>query len=1355
MSTNQQILVQYYVREGYYSKVQTICEEEGRRTDDHVMTFWRAYAHHCEGSTREAIMVCETIKDKRNMELPCSSALSYYHQQCKMVDQDAVSELGMRMQSEVHSATEGARVLSAQFHTAVSELEKAKEMLAPLEESTSQPVLIARGWMEFYAGKLAAAANPGGKGANTYLEKCVACFDPAAGTGSDLGNLDALMGKAKVLEGKRQWQQALDCLNKVIVMHSWYLPALIEKAKTLMMTADWDQALESAGRIQQQDPKNIEALRLNVLFLLSRESRCDAAAEKLQELVQAISQLEPRNHALVMSCAQLFSRLAGRHKGILKITSNMMSRVSEQAPTEAKYLTELGYQQMLLGELEKAEKTFHDAVAKDETDVRALYGIIRVRIQDGNLDDAEEQLEFLSAIQVSVGKSPELAFLQSLLAWRKGRNVDEALNLLNETLTLHITHFKAAVGYDFFIKLNADFMLEIAKEYLQHTLGGPVAEGSKPGGYLLRGIQVLETLTRFVPGLVPAQVLLAKSKIALNEIDVATRILHQCLRLDPSCSDTYLLLARIYHEKDQPNAALQFLEQGLSHDFTVRNHPLYSLVKAQVLVSSGEVDAAAKVLGDCMELPGVKTVSTDHRQHGNSMVQLTVSDRAAIFTLLVGLYTKLKRLDEASDVIKHAIQEFHNTSEEVKVLVANSQLAIEKGEIDQAINMLKSMKADHPQYATAKAAMADIYLKHRKDKRAYARCYKAIVDQKPTVENHLILGDALLAIQEPADAIKAFQQAMDTDGGKKDHALVQKIGKAMMQTHDYEKAIEYYHTALRRNPHQVQQNQELRKDLAMLYVRLQRWDDAIGELEKALEAVVDETFKSLKYKVDTLVQLAKVHRDNADSRAAQAQGQAGTGGVVVKCSECLRQARDLLNDLLSQVRLEDEDLVRQLRHESAELNFMLGEYYETRERNLDYAVGYYGETLRNDDTHEKSILALARIHLQKGELEVCEKQLMQLLRVDPTNEEASMLMAELMMMLASQGGRSDGGAQEYKDATFYYQTLLDKKPCNYNALSKLIFLLRRAGRLRDAPRYISAAEKACTRSPDQEAGLRFCRGTYNRWVNKPQDALVELNYARRDPDYRAEALTHMIEIYLNPDPNAGLEALDSATEVSLEHLREVDNLIKELSVAQKQAWNPRLKVYQCQALMFTKQKANVEKALNQLVDLYNDKKEYVPALLAMSQGLVIQKQVTKARNQLKRIADLAKKGYNPEYMDDFERAWLLLAEIYIQSSKYDLASSLCHLAKDHNRSCGKAWEQLGLIYEKEQAYKDAALHYEKAWEFCNESSPSVGYRLAFNYLKAKRYVVAINICQQVLKISENYPKIKKDVLDKARSMLRS
>merc|ERR1719352_2167768 len=138
----------------------------------------------------------------------------------------------------------------------------------------------------------------------------------------------------------------------------------------------------------------------------------------------------------------------------------------------------------------------------------------------------------------------------------------------------------------------------------------------------------------------------------------------------------------------------------------------------------------------------------------------------------------------------------------------------------------------------------------------------------------------------------------------------------------------------------------------------------------------------------------------------------------------------------------------------------------------------------------------------------------------------------------------------------------------------------------------------------------------------------------------------------------------------------------------------RIKVYECQALMFSRNKTNVEKAVGILTDIYN------------------------------------------------------------QSGKYDLASQLCHLAKDHNRSCGKAWELLGLIYEREQSYKDAAHHYEKAWELGNQSNPAVGYRLGFNYLKAKRYVEAINVCNAVLDKSPDYPKIRKEVLEKAWSSLR-
>ena len=54
-----------------------------------------------------------------------------------------------------------------------------------------------------------------------------------------------------------------------------------------------------------------------------------------------------------------------------------------------------------------------------------------------------------------------------------------------------------------------------------------------------------------------------------------------------------------------------------------------------------------------------------------------------------------------------------------------------------------------------------------------------------------------------------------------------------------------------------------------------------------------------------------------------------------------------------------------------------------------------------------------------------------------------------------------------------------------------------------------------------------------------------------------------------------------------------------------------------------------------------------------------------------------------------------------------------------------------------------------------EASATVGYKLAFNYLKARRYVEAINVCHKVLGMYPDYPKIKRDILEKARSSLRA
>ena len=107
-------------------------------------------------------------------------------------------------------------------------------------------------------------------------------------------------------------------------------------------------------------------------------------------------------------------------------------------------------------------------------------------------------------------------------------------------------------------------------------------------------------------------------------------------------------------------------------------------------------------------------------------------------------------------------------------------------------------------------------------------------------------------------------------------------------------------------------------------------------------------------------------------------------------------------------------------------------------------------------------------------------------------------------------------------------------------------------------------------------------------------------------------------------------------------------------------------------------------------------------------------------------------NYSVDDAEAFEQAWLLLIEIYIQGGKYDLAQDLAKKCIKYNKSCGKAWEYIGIILEKEYAYKNAADKYFKAWKLGNKTDPQLGFRLAFNYLKAKRNVEAIDVCHKVL-----------------------
>jgi tetratricopeptide repeat protein 21B len=87
-------------------------------------------------------------------------------------------------------------------------------------------------------------------------------------------------------------------------------------------------------------------------------------------------------------------------------------------------------------------------------------------------------------------------------------------------------------------------------------------------------------------------------------------------------------------------------------------------------------------------------------------------------------------------------------------------------------------------------------------------------------------------------------------------------------------------------------------------------------------------------------------------------------------------------------------------------------------------------------------------------------------------------------------------------------------------------------------------------------------------------------------------------------------------------------------------------VLEAYVLIVSKNRVNLEQAVQQLGAILSENPNDVRALLALATALMVLKQTPKARNQLKRIA---KMPYNSELADQFVQSYLLLADIYISS----------------------------------------------------------------------------------------------------------
>ncbi|KAJ6659332.1 hypothetical protein lerEdw1_019203 [Lerista edwardsae] len=1199
-----------------------------------------------------------------------------------LLDSAAVLDLENKLKEARKTAGSNALYYAGMFLWLMNRNDKAKEYVDKMlkvstgarEEEFFEPLqgLVLKGWIYVTSDKMHAV-----KKAIKYLDEGI----------QDNTDIFGMMGKAKYFMVQQNYSGALEIVSQLVVTFPFFTPALVTKMRLHLALQDWEQSIEESKRILSKEANDIDALQYILVNQLAMTGNINVAMDQLREYVAALELKEPQRPKLHLQKILVVSRLSGKnHELLQEVYQFIKNSCDKLTSTDARFVNELGYQLILQGNWKEASTWYTKAVELDENTIDSLTGIIWCLVLGGKLEEAEQQLEFLKEVQQSTGKSSILAYLQAVIASRTNKNEQTATTLLNEAAELHFSALHGLpLSIEYYEKLNPMFLIEIVKEYLVFCPKQPRLPGQVLSPLLKQATIILNPIVKSAPGMIEPLFLMAQVKYLSGELETAQGTLQRCLELDPTSTDASLLMAQIHLSQGNIKECAHALEIGVSYNFQLRDYPMYHFIKARALNKAGEYSEAIKVLKMLISLPQMK--GEVKKGQGASV---TTSEQVSIYLELAEALRLNGELHEATKIMQDAINEFSGMPEEIRITVANVDLALSKGDVDLALTMLRNITPNQPYYTEVKEKMAQIYLQIRKDKRLYIGCYCELCENLPSPHTSLLLGDAYMKIQEPEKALEVYEAAQKKN--PLDATVARKIGQAYVNTHQYNKAINYYEVALK-----MSEQDFLCHDLADLLLKLKKFGKAEKVLSQALDHDPVDDLPSMMKDVRNLMLLAKVYETTK------------RGEVVL---ETLNKAYDIQQRILKRVRVEQPELIPPQKQVVLTICVQFAKFYR-EEKNFAEAVRYYTEALSCVPTDSHIILELARLYLTQGDTEQCEHYCALLLQDDNSSETGAMMKANLMFQ-----------KEKYEQAISLYRNVLEKTPDNFSVMESLIDLLRRSGKLDEATLFFELAKKKSTRTP-LEPGYNYCKGLYCWHMGQPNQALKFFNKARKDSDWGQKALSCMIQICLNPDNEIiGGEALENQNgdasilkekrESEQHGIRTAEKLLREFYPHSQEGQN-QVEMLQSYCLMATKEKHNVEKALHAFTEMAQNERESVPAILAMAQAFMILKSTSKARTQLKR---LNKVNWSLTDAEELEKGWILLSDIYCTTGKYDLATELVKRCLRYNKSCSKAYECLGFIAEKEKAYKDAATNYELAWKYSHQANPAVGKSSTYYFRRA-------------------------------------
>lgn len=618
-------------------------------------------------------------------------ALIFAHKRCTVIDKEALVALDQRLKEERRQLTAQSAYYAGIFLLLSGKIEKAKEYAdKSLKQSrTFYDALVLRSWCELLIGPKNAAQTL------DALERAI----------DNERSLDAQLGKIRFHQRNNDFEKAINVLNHLSIRLPDTNIPLVEKMKIQLASWNWDHSKDTAARILTLEPNNIDALCIKTLGLMCHEGRHEDGLVQLKQLYAALLKVEPGNADLYSRMAQLFSRVCCRNEDILNCTMLFAEKASQLMPSSADYQTELGYQAILLGRSKEAVKHFRAATKLDDSSMQALCGLTLCQMaESGVSEQVQQQIEFLNEIQAS-NDNPMLLYMSAKIV--DGDASDKAVALLVEACEVQFKNLQTVpYGSDYLRRFDPNFLLELAAELLTHSpvqstvvAEQLVAKEMLPIA-LKHSLNILEAVVKACPGSVQAIYQLAKVEFLCGDQSLAIQTLQKLLNdIDPSYSDAHLLLAQIHIQQEQYQRAAQNLETCLSHSFDIRDNPMYHLLNGIIKKNQLQFEDAKKCFQTALNMNNTKAQSnTMSLMASSASDSLSLADRVTLHLQMIDSYLLTNQPADAIKLMDRAFQEFANTPEEGRVIIANADIALQEGKLQKVLEYLQNIGPGQPYY---------------------------------------------------------------------------------------------------------------------------------------------------------------------------------------------------------------------------------------------------------------------------------------------------------------------------------------------------------------------------------------------------------------------------------------------------------------------------------------------------------------------------------------------------------------------------------------------------------------------------------------------------------------------------------